>query len=465
MTRDDRQELSINKFIATGGCGTLVAVTAFGKTRVALHLIKYTRRTVPTRKVIIIVPRENLKEQWEEQLRRTGLDAHTEVVIINTAVKRVYECDLLIIDEIHRAAAETFVKVFEAVKYRFVLGLTGTLKRLDKRHVIIEEKCPVFDVITLREARANGWVSDFLEVNLGLDLPHEDQIWYDEVEEKYNKAMDMFDWDFGLMSRCTKSIKPSGPKTTPEGIVYTDPPAVAHARKKGWKGPSTYTAWQKYLDGEKEWWGTDFLSPYHPKKMNLIAIGGVKGIVKLRRFINNHPSKIEAALEILQKFERKTITFAESTAIADELTKRLNAILPFPLAKSYHSALPSIIVAGKKLSKKATGEYILESFRLNDCTYLNTAKAVDEGADFPEVTQGIRVAGTSSPTQQTQRRGRIIRAMEGKFALMWNIYLKRTKEPGWLKRAQNYSDDVLWVEGIDDVLEILREADERETDS
>lgn len=461
MTRNDRQELCINKFLATGGCGTLVAVTAFGKTRVALHLIRYTRRTVATRKVIIIVPRENLKEQWEEQLRREKLEAYTKVVIINTAVKRVYECDLLILDEIHRYAAETFIKVFDQITYRFVLGLTGTLKRLDKKHKILEEKCPVFDVITLKEARANGWVSDFLEVNLGLDLPAADQLWYQEVEEKYNKAMDLFDWDFGLMSRCSKSLKPTGPESTSVGVVYNDPAAVAHARKKGWKGPSAYTAWQKYLAGEKlHPWGTDYISPFHPKKINVIALQGLMGIQKIRKFINNHPSKIEAALEIMRKFERKTITFAESTAIADELTKRLNVIHPFPLAKSYHSAVKPYIVAGKRLSKKATGEHILESFRLNYYMFLNTAKAVDEGADFPDVTQGIRVAGTSSPTQQTQRRGRIIRAVAGKFALMWNIYLAGTKEPGWLKRAQNYSDDVLWVDSVDDVLEILREADE-----
>lgn len=454
-TRDDRQELSVKKFIATGGCGTAVMTTGFGKTRIALQLIKYMRRTITSRKVIIIVPRENLKEQWEEQLKKASLDTHTEVVIINTASKHTYECDFLIIDEIHRTGGETFFKVFNNVKYRFVLGLTGTLKRLDKRHVLIEEKCPIFDVITLKEARANGWVSDFLEVNLGLDLPFADKIIYDCEDEAYNKAMDLFGWDFNLMASCTKSIKP----LSPVGTIYKDPAAVAHARKKGWVGPSAYTAWQRMRDGKREadWWDHDFMNPYHPKKVNIIALNGVRGIQRIRKFINNHPSKIEATLEILSKFERKTITFAESTAIADELTKRLNAIHPFPLAKSYHSAVKPYIDAGKKLSKKATREYILESFRLNDCTFLNTAKAVDEGADFPEVTQGIRVAGTSSPTQQTQRRGRIIRAMGGKFAIIWNIYLKGTKEVGWLKRAQNYSDDVLWVDNVDDILEILRE--------
>jgi DNA or RNA helicases of superfamily II len=462
MTRDERQKTSVKKFIATGGRGCLVAVTAFGKTRIALHLIRHTRRSVPTRKAIVIVPTENLKEQWEEELRKEKLDAHSEVIIINTAIKRKLECDLLIIDEIHRTGAETFSRIFDTVKYRFILGLTGTLKRLDKKHKVIEEKCPVFDVISLKEARANGWVSDFLEVNLGLHLPPADLIWYKEIEEKYNKAMDLFDWDFGVMFKCGSSIKPLPPKKTREGTLYIDPPAVAVARSKGWKGNSAYTAWQKYMDGEREaeWWGHDFVHAYHPKKIAIIAVNGIRSISAIRKFVSNHPSKVTAALEILGKFERKTITFAESTAIADELTKKLNEIPPFPLAKSYHSALSPIIVAGKKLSKKATGHHVLESFRINDCTILNTAKKLDEGADFPSVTQGVRLAGTSSPTQQTQRRGRIIRAVEGKFALMWNIYLIDTMEVRWLKRSQNYSSDILWTENIDEVLEILHEADE-----
>jgi superfamily II DNA or RNA helicase len=463
MTRDERQDISCNKFIATGGCGTLEAVTAFGKTRVALRLIKHMRRSIPHRSVLVIVPTEPLRDQWLDVLKAWGLLDNSQVVIINTAVKNKYTVDFLIIDEIHRCGADTFQHIFDAVTYRFILGLTGTLKRADRRQFIITAKCPVFDRIPLSIARANGWVSNFLEINLGLEMSEDEWAYYNDLEQKYNKCMDLFQWDFGLMADCGKTNRPKMVKDLKGNISFSDSPAAKYARSNGWTGNSAYQAYNLVLSGRKRdlWQGVK-PHPYHPDYLNIMAINGMKYIGKIREFINNHTSKIEAAVQILSVFDKKTITFAENTAIADELTKRINLLHPFPLAKSYHSDIPPIIVGGKKLSKKATRAYILESYKLNECTFLNTAKALDEGMDDESTDQGIRLAGSSSARQQTQRRGRVIRLREGKFALFWNIYLKRTKEQDWLKRAQNYAEDVLWVDSVNEVKEILEEIDERE---
>jgi superfamily II DNA or RNA helicase len=463
MTRDERQDLSVAKFLKTGGCGTLEAVTAFGKTRVALRLIKHMRRKHPTRTVLVVVPTEPLRDQWLDVLKTWGLLDNTQVVIINTVIKNRYIVDFAVIDEIHRTGAESFQHVFDAVDYRFILGLTGTLKRADKRQHIITSRCPVFDRITLGMAKANGWVSQYLEINLGLDLPEDHQLWYDELEDKYNKCMDIFQWDFGLMADCAKPNKPKLVKDLKGNISFSDSAAAKYARSNGWTGNSAYQAYNLMSGGRRKnlWEGTT-PHPYHPDYLNIMAINGIRYIGKIRDFINNHTSKLEAAIQIVSLFEKKTITFAESTAIADELTKRINLLHPFPFAKSYHSDIPPIIVGGKKLSKKATRAYILESFKINDCTFLNTAKMLDEGMDDVNIDQGIRIAGSSSARQQTQRRGRVIRLKEGKFALFWNIYLKRTKEVDWLKRAQNYAEDVLWADSVNEVKEILEEIDERE---
>jgi len=63
ITRDERQQIFIDKFIKAGGKGTLEAATAFGKTRVALKIIQYLRREISDRKVIIVVPHDYLKKQ------------------------------------------------------------------------------------------------------------------------------------------------------------------------------------------------------------------------------------------------------------------------------------------------------------------------------------------------------------------------------------------------------------------
>ena len=58
--------------------------------------------------------------------------------------------------ECHLAAAETFVQVFKKVEYKFILCLTGTMERLDMRHLLIDKYAPVCDRITIEEAEING---------------------------------------------------------------------------------------------------------------------------------------------------------------------------------------------------------------------------------------------------------------------------------------------------------------------
>lgn len=56
----------------------------------------------------------------------------------------------------HLTGAETFIQVFDKVQYQFILCLTGTLERLDMRHILIEKFAPVCDRITIEEAEKNG---------------------------------------------------------------------------------------------------------------------------------------------------------------------------------------------------------------------------------------------------------------------------------------------------------------------
>lgn len=46
--------------------------------------------------------------------------------------------------------------MFHVVKYRYVLGLTATFERLDGKHELLTPFIPVCDVITLKDALANG---------------------------------------------------------------------------------------------------------------------------------------------------------------------------------------------------------------------------------------------------------------------------------------------------------------------
>jgi len=91
-----------------------------------------------------------------EEVIKRNLVHNCKVEIINTAIKNNYDCDLLILDECHLFASDQFRQIFTNVSYKFILCLTGTLERLDGKEKVIKQYAPVCDVITLKEAEANG---------------------------------------------------------------------------------------------------------------------------------------------------------------------------------------------------------------------------------------------------------------------------------------------------------------------
>ena len=175
VTRDERQEQCKRAWLLNKGKGTIEACTGFGKTRCALNCLKAVLSKYPAIRVLVVVPTELLKNQWVSIIDKEALGLNVEVQIVNTIAKNGYECDFLIIDEIHRTAANTLQFIFSRVRYKLILGLTATLERLDGRHTIIEKYCPVVDSVPIEVAKANGWVSDFVEYQVVITV--------DDIEE------------------------------------------------------------------------------------------------------------------------------------------------------------------------------------------------------------------------------------------------------------------------------------------
>ena len=163
MDRTERQLEGIKKWTNAGGKGTWVWGTGIGKTRGTLTLIQKLIKVNPKLFVLIIVPTDFLKEQWQRQLIEWNMFLNCKVEIINSAIKNEWSCDLLVQDECHQYVSETFKKIFEVVSYKMILCLTGTLERLDGKEILIKKYAPVCDTITLEEASKNGWVANSKE--------------------------------------------------------------------------------------------------------------------------------------------------------------------------------------------------------------------------------------------------------------------------------------------------------------
>jgi len=147
QSRTKRQREIIQKWKDNGKLGTVEAVTGFGKTYLAIMVLKEMAED-PFKNAYVVVPTEYLKQQWEDRLKNAGISKKVDVWIINSVIQEfklghTFKCDILVLDEVHKYVAEQFGRVYDAFNYDNVLGLTATIPEDDKRVSLIHENAPV----------------------------------------------------------------------------------------------------------------------------------------------------------------------------------------------------------------------------------------------------------------------------------------------------------------------------------
>ena len=276
MDRTERQKLCIKRWLEAGGSATVVASTGFGKTRVGLLAAELLIKKKSDAKVLISVPTEILKEQWMEELVQRNMLSNCRVMVINSIVKGDWEVDLLIIDECHLVASDTFRAIFDRVTYNMVLCLTGTLERLDGKEVVIKQYAPVCDNIPMKEALANGWVSPVKEYVVMLDV---DLTEYNKLNQTFIGFFSQMNYDFELAMKCATDA------------MYRN----KIAKKLGLK----------------------------PKELAGIAFGWLKALKGRKAFVQSHPKKFEIARKILDaRKDKKCITFSATIKDAEFLNNK-----------------------------------------------------------------------------------------------------------------------------------------------
>lgn len=399
LTRDERQEECRVKWIKNKCKGTIVASTGFGKTRVGLNCIKSFTNKYPKTKIIIIVPTTALKEQWCSIIDQNGLQFNCTVIVINTAIKNNYECDVLIIDEAHRVPADTFAEVFKTIKYKFILGLTATFERLDGKHELLNKYCPVIDEISLAEAQFQGWISDYKEYQVILEV--DDIETYKEFNRQFQVDFEFFGYDFNL------AMSLLGPK----GFIN-------RAKLRDERCPNGSDEDRKKMFTAITYHATSFM----------------RAIQSRKAFINNHPKKIEVARKIIEaRPDAKIITFSNNIKMAESI------------------GMGGKVFSGKDSKKK--GRMTIEEFSQEKSGLLNTIRKADEGLDVPGLSVAIILGLDSSKTRKTQRIGRVARKEGNKQAEIFTLVIADTVECDWFKRS-NSSNNVITIDedGLNNVL-------------
>jgi superfamily II DNA or RNA helicase len=399
VSRDERQAEAVTKWLQSRGKGTIIACTGFGKTRVAINCIKKVLTKYPNIRVLVVVPTDTLKDQWTSILDSQGLSLNVIVQIINTAAKNGYECDMLVIDEIHRSPADCFSKVFTNVKYKLILGLTATLERLDGKHAIVEKYCPVIDEITLEVAKVSGWVSNFTEYQVIISA--------DDIEEykKYNKEFvanfEFFNFDFGL------AMSMLGQNGVKNKLAYRD---------------------KLCPNGTKEEKSAVL------KQITVKSAAFMRALQSRKKYIYNHPQKIEIAKEIIKhRSDKKIITFSANTKMAE-------------------SVGIGYVYTGKEGKKK--NRITVDEFSKLDSGVINSCQLANEGFDCAGLSVGIVMGLDSSSIKSTQRTGRVVRKEGSKYAEMFTLVLEDTVECEWYRKA--HPDGKYETIDVENLMKLLR---------
>lgn len=299
--------------------------------------------------------------------------------------------------EIHLIFADTFKQVFEKVKYKWILGLTATLERLDGKHIICKKYCPVFDSIPITECLINGWVSPYKEYQVLIDV--DDINTYLKYNKEFTEHFEYFNFSWDKVQSC---LGPNGFKYRYQ-LSKEMYPNDEEKRKKAMQS-ITYHA-------------TAFMRTVQARKA----------------FINNHPKKLELCRKIIAaRPNSKIITFSNSIAMAEKIG----------IGNVY---------SGKDSKKK--GRITIEEFSQYPFGVLNTIRKADAGLDIPGLSVAIIIGTDSSPIKAVQRLGRTIRYEEGKQAEVFNIIINQTVECKWFQSSHaNQPYITIDEKGLDDVL-------------
>lgn len=394
MDRNERQNLGVKKWVDSKCRGTLSYCTGFGKTMTAIKAIKLFLTKNKNKRIVIIVPTDVLKEQWLKVLVKNNLYQEVDIEIINTAIKIKSKVDLIILDEVHRYAADTFIEIFSQKEPTLVLGLSATFDRLDGKHALLSKYCPVCDIITIREAINNKWLSPYKEYKVLIEVDNIEE--YRTINSIFLSTFSFFNNDFVLAMECVAGRKYKN-KIIKEAHVIR----YEYAKKLCTLDPKdrTYYDTVKAINSE----------------VTANAFTWNRALQSRKSFVMNHPKKIEIARKILKhRTHKKSITFSATIKDAEKI------------------GIGYIVHSGKTKKKN---KLTIEEFSKLQYGNINASKKLDEGADIPGLNLAIVLCNTSSNTQKTQRIGRVIRYEEFKEAEVFTIVIKGTNEEGWFNTS------------------------------
>ncbi len=105
-------------------------------------------------------------------------------------------------------------------------------------------------------------------------------------------------------------------------------------------------------------------------------------------------------------------------------------------ATAYDIARRHLIPAITHETSAAERKHILDGFRAGQYRGIVTSRVLNEGVDVPEAKVAIVLGGTSGAREYIQRLGRVLRKVENKQAILFEVIARKTLEEGKAQRRR-----------------------------
>lgn len=172
-----------------------------------------------------------------------------------------------------------------------------------------------------------------------------------------------------------------------------------------------------------------------------LSLGGPDG---LRRFIIESSRSKEGAAAWRAFQEQKKLALAAPAkidalaAILDRHAGARTLIFTADNASVYAIARRFLVPAITHQTKAKERKAILDRFRSGEYTILATSQVLNEGVDVPAAAVGIILSGSGSVREHVQRLGRLLRKIEGKQAVLYEVVSRGTAEEFTSERRRQH---------------------------
>lgn len=140
---------------------------------------------------------------------------------------------------------------------------------------------------------------------------------------------------------------------------------------------------------------------------------------RVSRLLAGCQGKLQAVNDLLyEHMHEQIVIFTESNYVAYSIAHRF--------------FLPVITHLSTALERKE----ILDGFQAGRYNAVVTSRVLDEGVDLPSAKVAIILGGTSGARQYIQRRGRVLRKVENKEAMLYEVLVRGTSEEGKVQRRR-----------------------------